>query len=351
MSNSTQYYYKGLVLAAIETTPSNPEHGDEVEFADASPGGKAAFLMKVKEIETGKFKATYVSPENAARHVELFPKLNKTNKDTVPLFVVHGFNTEPSWHMFNVASKYSRFEEAGLKYYPIPVMWPCDGESEKYMAKYLHDQGDPSQRAGKAMKAMVDAIPNDLFPRKSILTHSMGNHVVFNGACGVKDEEGKVIDKAPDVEFENIYLVAADIPHDVFYEEPWEYENAWMKKEYRQKFFGQKKQKATNMFKTLKVDESGKPIGKIYVVHYKWDKAMVASATPLMNGETRLGAYGHKKDGDDKVRADMKDYIEDYDMYPNILWCGGDDDQKKHSYEFEPATVEFYMSKVIEKPE
>ena len=38
----------------------------------------------------------------------------------------------------------------------------------------------------------------------------MGNHVVvFNGACGVKDETGQVIDKAPDVQFENIFFVAA----------------------------------------------------------------------------------------------------------------------------------------------
>lgn len=135
MVNQTQHYYKGLVLAALEITPSNPEHGDEVEFADSSPGGKAVFLMKVKEVETGKFKATYVSPEKAARHVELFPKLNKTNKDTVPLFVVHGFNTQPSEHMYNVANKYSRFEDAGLKYYPIPVMWPCEEESKSYRSR------------------------------------------------------------------------------------------------------------------------------------------------------------------------------------------------------------------------
>eukprot|EP00574_Skeletonema_japonicum_P012635 CAMPEP_0201729064 /NCGR_PEP_ID=MMETSP0593-20130828/17897_1 /ASSEMBLY_ACC=CAM_ASM_000672 /TAXON_ID=267983 /ORGANISM="Skeletonema japonicum, Strain CCMP2506" /LENGTH=44 /DNA_ID= /DNA_START= /DNA_END= /DNA_ORIENTATION= len=43
----------------------------------------------------------------------------------------------------------------------------------------------------------------------------------------------------------------------------------------------------------------------------------------------------------------MKDYIEDYDMYSNIKWFGGDDDQKKHSYEFERSAIEFYFSKVI----
>ena len=47
----------------------------------------------------------------------------------------------------------------------------------------------------------------------------------------------------------------------------------------------------------------------------------------------------------------MKDYIEDYDMYSNIKWFGGDDDQKKHSYEFERSAIEFYFSKVIGKVE
>ena len=70
-----------------------------------------------------------------------------------------------------------------------------------------------------------------------------------------------------------------------------------------------------------------------------------------MNGETRIGAKGHKKNGQDKIRAYMKDYIEDYDMYSNIAWFGGDDPQKQHSYEFEQAAIDFYMSTVVEKSE
>ena len=118
-----------------------------------------------------------------------------------------------------------------------------------------------------------------------------------------------------------------------------------------QKLFGQKKQKATNFFKMLKVDESGRPIGKIYVLHYRWDKAMVASSTIFMNNEQRIGGAGHKKDGQDKVRADMKDYIEDYDVYSEIscCCCGSDIDCFKHEYEFEPFAIEFYFSKDIAK--
>ncbi len=127
--------------------------------------------MKVKEYETDKFKAKYVSPEKAARHVELFPKLNKT-KDISPLFVVHGFYNQPAKHLNNIADKWPRFTDADLKHYPILILWPCTEESG-YISRYKKDQEDPSQRAGMELKAMVDANPNDLFPRKSLLMHSM----------------------------------------------------------------------------------------------------------------------------------------------------------------------------------
>lgn len=141
-----------------------------------------------------------------------------------------------------------------------------------------------------------------------------------------------------------------DVPHDIFWEEPWEYDSCCGDKERKKRLYGQKRQKASNFFKMLKVDEeSGKPIGKIYIVHYRWDKALLFSSTIILNSETRIGCLGHKKDGKDKVRADMKDYIEDYDMYSNISCCGGDDDTKKHSYQFEPAAIKFYFSKDIGK--
>ncbi len=79
--------YEGLVLATLKIDTSNPQDGDEVEFTATCSGGEAAFLMEVKEYESGKFKAKYVSPERAAKHVELFPELNKTNEDTSPLYL------------------------------------------------------------------------------------------------------------------------------------------------------------------------------------------------------------------------------------------------------------------------
>lgn len=125
----------------------------------------------------------------------------------IVLFRLHTQSNSTVKREVNANSKSSGRKFTGLKYYPIPVLWPCN--ESNFIVRYSRDQEDPSQRAGMELKNFVDAIPNDLFPRKSLLMHSMGNHVVFNGACGVKDEAGQVIDKAPDVQFENIFFVAA----------------------------------------------------------------------------------------------------------------------------------------------
>lgn len=66
---------------------------------------------------------------------------------------------------------------------------------------YDKDQEVFSQEAGKLLNSFVDVVPDETFPRKSLMLHSMGNHVVFNGACGMKNP--------PQVQFENIFMVAA----------------------------------------------------------------------------------------------------------------------------------------------
>jgi len=342
--------YKGLVVTTCEVEPtaegadlSNLENGDEVTFKESSPNGKkAVFLMKVKEYDnSGEFRAKYVSPDRAARFVELFDILNETNKNASALFVVHGFNVQPASAMSNVASKFDRFKEAGLNYYPIPVIWPCNDKG-----KYSEDQDDPSQKAGDQLRALVNGIDNKLFPRKSLLMHSMGNHVVFNGSCGFK-KDGKVVDSPPDVEFENIFMVAADVPHDIFWENPWDYDNAWTDKDRRKRLYGQKYQKASNFFGMLKRDGSGdkKPIGKIYIVHNPRDSALHGSSW-VKNYETRLGSLGHKKDGGDKIRNDLKDYIEDYNIYPELPWVG-DDWKYWHSYQLDLVAIKFYFTKDV----
>lgn len=345
-------HYKGLVVTTCEVKPKaagvdveNLKHGDEVTFQKSSENGKkAVFLMNVKEYDdNGNFLAEYVSSDKAARFVELFDILNSTNKDASALFLVHGFNVQPASAMNSIASKWKRFVEAGLKYYPIPVIWPCnDG------GNYKEDQDDPSQKAGDQLKLFVDGIDNKLFPRKSLLMHSMGNHVVFDGSCGFK-EDGTVVVCPPDVQFENIFMVAADVPHDIFWTNPWEYDNAWFNKERKKRLYGQKTAKASNFFGMLKRYDSGdkKPVGKIYVVHCPRDSALHGSSW-VKNWETRLGSLGHKKDGGDKIRNEFKDYIEDYNILLEIPKFE-DDSLFWHSYQLETVAIEFYFSKDVFK--
>ena len=57
------------------------------------------------------------------------------------------------------------------------------------------------------------------------------------------------------------------------------------------------------------------------------------------------------KDGVDKVRTDMKDYVEDYTISSEIAWFSGDDIMLRHSYQFEAAAIKFYFSKDTGEPD
>jgi hypothetical protein len=87
-----------------------------------------------------------------------------------------------------------------MKYYPVPVLCAQEAKTKGMFKGYLDDQKSIAKSAGDALSALVGAIPDHFFPKKSLLLDSMGNYDVFNGAC----ENG-----TPEIEFENIYMVAA----------------------------------------------------------------------------------------------------------------------------------------------
>ena len=97
--------------------------------------------------------------------------------------------------------KIPRFVE-GKKYYPVPVIWPCTTNNFNGLPghNYRLDQTTTSQSAGTLFKALADLVPNNTWTKKSLMMHSMGNHVVFNGACATGE---------PDVKFDEIFMVAA----------------------------------------------------------------------------------------------------------------------------------------------
>jgi hypothetical protein len=186
--------YNGLIVTTI-ITKAEAGSSNVVTFNEYDGNClEAVFLHKIREIsdpqqvKRGKreFSATKLSIDDAKKIID------SSSITSSPLFIVHGFNVEPS----NILEyDYSNFQKKDV-YYHVPVIWASEGNTLAYSG----DQGKNSMNAGNAMKAFVDFIPNDTFPRKSLVMHSMGNHAVFNGACAVG---------TPDVKFDNIFMVAA----------------------------------------------------------------------------------------------------------------------------------------------
>jgi len=106
-----------------------------------------------------------------------------------------------------------------------------------------------------------------------------------------------------------------------------------------------KSRRQKNFFKLLATEGTGsdaKPKGKIYVVHRSTDKALLASS--IVNNEKRLGSVGYKSQGEDTILEEYKDYLENYDIRPDLGWTG-DDTLNYHSYQFEKTAIKFYFSK------
>jgi len=199
--SSADYYYSGLIATSIKVhivDGSTDDGSTKVTFNESDGNGtEAIFLKEIRmtsnpeNVVVGKraFEATKVEIDEA----KSITTKGFGNNTSTPLFIVHGFNVEPSQALRH---NYDIFKEDML-YYPVPVLWACESGG---IFSYLGDHTGRSMRAGEAMKAFVQSIPNTTFPRKSLAMHSMGNHAIFNGACAIEK---------PDAEFENIFMVAA----------------------------------------------------------------------------------------------------------------------------------------------
>jgi esterase/lipase superfamily enzyme len=84
-------------------------------------------------------------------------------------------------------------------HYPIPVVWST-GKLTPF--SYFRDRSVSSLKAGRVLNNLIRSFGNDIFIEKSLMMHSMGNHVVLNGVLGLNKE-------VPTVRFDNIFMVAA----------------------------------------------------------------------------------------------------------------------------------------------
>jgi esterase/lipase superfamily enzyme len=322
--------YRNVIITTCKVE-KDPNSSTEVTFTKSEIGDKAVFLMNIRKTDKeGTYKALLLSADKAAEIIRKFgpaaEHVHELDHKTKPLFCVHGFNVQPE-NVFSamVDHVWDRFKEAGYNYFPVPVIWPCHDE---FISKaYEEDQQHFATVAGDHLRYLTEEIKKaKKITSKSLLMHSMGNHVVFDGACGG--------DSAPAVQFENIFMIAADLPKDIFWENPWEYDDAW----FNRPVYGNKRKKADNLYKMLEQDDEGKPKGKIYAIYNPSDRALLGSS--VKNFEKRLGSVGSGE-----VRKEFQQYIESYNIYWHLKWFESDDFTLRHSYQFEKPTVEYYFSK------
>lgn len=198
-------FYAGVCISSIKPK-YGPDSNGIVRFSENdATGDKAMFLHLVREIGdisrssgSKEFEATVI---DYAKAKEIIEKEDTSEVKLVPIFCVHGFFVEPNALFNNLNPQIQRFVD-GKKYYPVPVLWPC--RTNTYVGapgrNYEIDQTTTSQSAGVLFKQMADLVPNNLWPKKALMMHSMGNHVVFNGACAAG---------TPDATFDDIFMVAA----------------------------------------------------------------------------------------------------------------------------------------------
>jgi len=325
------FEYDGLIVTTLElktgnngTTITSPEDNDgkEVYFESGSPNGtKAFFLTDIKGIYVRvwnplngpsywKYTATVVSTTEASKNTT---NGFKNGKETIPLFCIHGSSRQMYDNLKNLKENVlAEFEKAGNKgsassYYPIPLVWAV-GRSG---IDYFLDRASAVE-AGKIVRCFVECIPKDLFPRKSLMMHSMGNHLIHNGVCAEEEDP-------PNVEFDNIFMVAADIPADIFSDNP-----------ANKNVSGDDKKKVEHLKAMLGTNNDE---GNIFVIHSTDDYTLKVVSPNLFNrGVQRLGLSGFNG-----IRDDFKDDVTNVNAKGNI-----NSGSIGHNYQYDKWTIEQY---------
>ena len=163
--------YGGVILTTIDVTDA-PEEGrpNKVTFSDTTKGRSddddAIFLHNIREVaRTGKGFATQVDYEADKLTVEEAKELLAQDSRKV-LFVIHGFNTQASFHLLDCTFA----NEKAKKVQIVPICWPSEGNP----FNYFEDKGY-SRAAGFALKKamagpMKELLAGDM--KASILSHS-----------------------------------------------------------------------------------------------------------------------------------------------------------------------------------
>lgn len=200
------YFYKGLALTSIDVvetgrTSEGEEKNPLVQF-DGTIAGKAddkdsTFIKNIKEVKNKDGNKVLEAEKLTVKQAKKIINEGCEDRHGKPLFCLHGFNVQPSGHLKTVKNAQDLFNKG--KFMLVPVMWPSEGGVKNY-----GNDRETTPGAGNGLKSLKDKI--DCFPSKSLLAHSMGNRVLRYAA----DAKFK---------FDNIFMVAADVQHDIFNED------------------------------------------------------------------------------------------------------------------------------------
>jgi len=305
--------YDGLVLTSIDVVPSpTDERPHRVTFSDNTQGmtddDDAVFIHNIRELSrTGTGWDTAIDFEADKLTTEEAGVIIGENKgEKKALFVVHGTNTTAGFHLVDCNNAITHYPFA--RTHPVPVIWPSEGKMT--LLNYFEDKSI-SKAAGESLSSIEHTIKN-LETRASIVCHSMGNRVLrhFSEA---------------EINFDNIFMVAADVDGDLFHDgyinwnnEPW-------------------RQHGLNIKDMLTNDSS-----KIHVIYNPDDEKM--SKSKYLNFGRRLGEKGvNMKPGawfGKSVHEKLKNSIVNINVQRSDMLYEGK--SKEHNFHFFDNVCKYY---------
>jgi len=310
--------YDGVVLTSInlERKPGTDKtvtfsgYGSIKRSADDQT---ATFLHKINQIndkdEGGKrlFQAEILTVAEAKKIIN---EGGEGGNEGKPLFCIHGWRVQPGTHLKKLKNLNQKKFTKG-KFILVPVIWPSS------KIKYENDR-KRSMRAGKAFAALKDKI--ECFSSKSLLCHSMGNRVLRHAADAT-------------FKFDNIFMVAADVRHDLFH------------KDYIRGNDNDEPEKERDDGLEICRMLSNREKGKVHVLYNGADYALNLSGWWPMTWKSRLGSvsnnqkrtwYGGWRKAD-LTDPEIKEFVVNKACNPHLT------NKLSHNYQFNDFAIRYYQ--------
>jgi len=327
--------YGGFAVISIDFKKAPEKAGYDITFDESTKGednpgyeDEATFIHNIKwlneddEDKNGKriYSADKLTVKEAQAKFE-----EKYGSGTKAFFYIHGNITEAGFVFSSTKKQQSKFAKSKI----IPVIWP----SEVGVTSYLKNKRKYVPVAVTELNTLLKTVTKDnLFKGKNLICHSLGNFLLRK----IANEE-----KNTKVKFDNIFMVAADVRHNLFDED------------YINRDGGSKD--GLNIFRMLDTNSStGKPKGKIHVLS-NWDDGPLETSSWLnaLNrlGQAGMGTYDKWWYGwginKNLVHPEIRDYYNNFDAGKLLTTPGRHGnidrhDKDEHGYTWYEFAVNYY---------